>query len=247
MVPAMTSYAALAPFYEAITGDHSERCRQVRRRLNDHAPAVQSVLELGCGTGLVLSDLRALPIRVGVDLDEAMLAIARDRDPGVDWRLGDMADVLLERTFDVALCVYDTINHLPDLEGWRKFFRGVHSHLAEDGVLIFDVNTVSRLRQLAAMPPWVQDFGSNISIVDIACEDDGDRVRSWWTIRVFTPDGATAGTFTLHNTTVFELGVPIEQILSETDPLFDLLELMDSDGLPATDDSSRAYFVMRRR
>jgi SAM-dependent methyltransferase len=66
------------------------------------APA--SVLDAGCGTGRVGRELarRGLDV-VGVDLDPEMLATARQKTPGVDWRLADLATVDLGRSFDAVV------------------------------------------------------------------------------------------------------------------------------------------------
>jgi len=63
-----------------------------------------SVLDAGCGTGRIATRLRELGHHVvGVDVDEAMLEVARAEDPATDWRLGDLATLDLARTFDVVL------------------------------------------------------------------------------------------------------------------------------------------------
>src|SRR3990170_2814283 len=66
------------------------------------APA--SVLDAGCGTGRVGRELarRGLDV-VGVDLDPEMLATARQKAHGVDWRLADLATVDLGRSFDAVV------------------------------------------------------------------------------------------------------------------------------------------------
>ena len=66
--------------------------------------APTSVIDAGCGTGRVGRELanRGLDV-VGVDLDPAMLATARRKAPGVDWRLADLATVDLDRLFDVTI------------------------------------------------------------------------------------------------------------------------------------------------
>jgi SAM-dependent methyltransferase len=66
------------------------------------APA--SVLDAGCGTGRVGRELarRGLDV-VGVDLDPEMLATARRKAPSVDWRLADLANVDLSRSFDAVV------------------------------------------------------------------------------------------------------------------------------------------------
>ena len=63
-----------------------------------------SVLDAGCGTGRIATRLDELGYDVvGVDVDAAMLQVARAEGPALDWRLGDLATLDLDRTFDVVL------------------------------------------------------------------------------------------------------------------------------------------------
>ena len=67
------------------------------------------LLDVACGTGVVA---RAAADRVvpngsvtGVDLNEAMLTVARRIRPGVEWRQGDVADLPFgDRSFDTVVC-----------------------------------------------------------------------------------------------------------------------------------------------
>jgi SAM-dependent methyltransferase len=63
------------------------------------------VLDAGCGTGRVAIELARHGIEVvGVDVDPAMLQVARGRAPELDWRVGDLATCDLEREgFDLAV------------------------------------------------------------------------------------------------------------------------------------------------
>lgn len=63
-----------------------------------------SVLDAGCGTGRIGIELASRGVVVaGVDLDPEMIEVARDRGPQVTWHVSDLAEVDLERTFDVVL------------------------------------------------------------------------------------------------------------------------------------------------
>lgn len=69
----------------------------------------QSVLDVACGTGVVARAARAVvgPTgRVaGVDLNPAMLEVARDARPDLEWVNGDAEDLpFADAEFDVALC-----------------------------------------------------------------------------------------------------------------------------------------------
>lgn len=62
----------------------------VERLLVDHGG--RRVLDAGCGTGRVAIELdrRGYAV-VGVDVDDAMLAVARRKAPGIDWCTADLA------------------------------------------------------------------------------------------------------------------------------------------------------------
>jgi len=61
------------------------------------------VLDAGCGTGRLAIELarRGLDV-VGVDLDEDLLAVARQKEPELAWVTADLATMQLGRRFAVA-------------------------------------------------------------------------------------------------------------------------------------------------
>jgi SAM-dependent methyltransferase len=64
----------------------------------------RSVLDAGCGTGRVAVELAARGMEVaGVDVDPAMLDVARAKSGDVAWTLADLAEVDLGRRFDVVV------------------------------------------------------------------------------------------------------------------------------------------------
>jgi SAM-dependent methyltransferase len=72
------------------------------------APA-RSVLDVACGTGIVArtaAELTATPEGiVGLDLNDAMLTVARRIRPDIEWRQGDAGALpFADRSFDVVLC-----------------------------------------------------------------------------------------------------------------------------------------------
>lgn len=75
----------------------------------------RDVLEVGCGTGLVMLRLRQFARSVrGVDLSPGMLAKAKER--GLDVTLGSATELPFETdSFDVA-CSFKVLAHVPDIE-----------------------------------------------------------------------------------------------------------------------------------
>ena len=60
------------------------------------------LLDVACGTGQHLVCLREHLSVEGLDLDPNVLAIARQRNPGVPFHHGDMVNFDLDRRFDVV-------------------------------------------------------------------------------------------------------------------------------------------------
>jgi SAM-dependent methyltransferase len=239
----MPDYAAFARFYdELMDADAAANADRVKAAISRHLPAGTTLLELGCGTGAVLARLTTLQALTGLDRSPAMLAIAAGRVPHARLVEADMRAFDLSERFDVVICVYDTLNHLPHVGDWSQVFGRVSDHLVEGGLFIFDVNTIGRLRQLGEGPSWVHDFNGRTLIMNVEWRDDA---RSVWDIRVFEPDDH--GQFALHHERITELGVELSEIQGLLAADFDLVEGADPDGGVPTDESARAYFVYRRR
>ncbi|MGB7050724.1 MAG: hypothetical protein WBG41_04075, partial [Acidimicrobiales bacterium] len=113
---------------------------------------------------------------------------------------------------------------------------------AVDGLFVFDVNTLGELCRIAEEQPWVFDFDGNVLIMDVRFGTEG---RFSWDLRVFERTGPS--TFDLHHETIGELGVELSRITHALeDRGFEVLEVTDPEGGPATDDdSARAYFACR--
>ena len=86
-------------------------------------PEGSAVLELGCGTGDLLYALKPKP-GIGIDFSAAMLKIARNRYPELEFRLADIEKMdNWGQTFDF-LILSDVVGHLMDIEETFRTLRG---------------------------------------------------------------------------------------------------------------------------
>lgn len=238
----MTDYAGFAPFYDRIMGDRSEEIARVHAQVSRYLPEARTLLELGCGTGAILTGL-APPFAVtGLDRSAEMLAIAAERMPGVRLVRADMTAFSLPDRFDVVICVFDTLNHLAAVELWQALFDRAHDHLSERGLLIFDVNTVGRLAGLATARPYVDEFDGNVVLMTVR---PAGGTLSLWETRIF--ERQSDDQYRLHHERIYELGVPLDQIRTMLADRFDLLEESSLDGTAVSDEANRVFFVFRRR
>jgi SAM-dependent methyltransferase len=95
-----------------------------------------SVLDAGCGSGRVAIELARRGFSTtGVDISTAMLLQARRSAPHLDWRLGDIACVRLNRRYDLVLMAGNVMIFLAD--GMEcTVLRNMASHVAPGGLLV---------------------------------------------------------------------------------------------------------------
>ncbi len=238
----MSIYTGFAPFYDRIMGDRGEEVDRIRSYISRHLPGARSLLELGCGTGALLAGLDGDLELTGIDQSPEMLAIATKTVPGARLVRGDMTAFTLQARFDVVICMFDTLNHVPSFDGWLSLFSCVHEHLAEGGLFIFDVNTAGRLRGLEGAPPFLDEFDGNVVIMTVRSAHDG---LSLWETRIF--DRQDDDIYKLHHERIYELGIPLALIRAALAGRFELLEEASLDGSPVSDESDRVYFAYRHR
>ncbi|MBW4061400.1 class I SAM-dependent methyltransferase [Candidatus Saccharibacteria bacterium] len=236
----MTNYDHFAKFYDAIMGDRSDVIELLQKSLKKHHPAAKTLLELGCGTGSILDGLKTQYQIAGIEKSPEMLKIAQRKLPNSRLEIGDIARYELGTTFDVIICVFDTINHLTNFAKWETMFDATAKHLAPGGIFIFDMISIERLHKLMAMPTYTQDIGSLIA--DMEIERVSDNEVEWTTtIQEPHPDG----TIQVYEDHASEASFQLNEVIKAVSRRFELINTFDSFHRPATDASDRVYFVAR--
>ena len=99
--------------YSASGKDYEAEARRLHELILEHSSAsANTLLDVACGTGGHLVFLTDLYKVQGIDLDEAMLEIARQKLPNVRFHQGDMADFSLEQEFDIVVCLFSSIGYV---------------------------------------------------------------------------------------------------------------------------------------
>jgi len=114
------------------------RNRLILAALRRHAPGCASFLELGCGTGFVLSGIaRAFPQArlCGSELHATGLGFARRRLPGVELLQMDARAIPFAAEFD-AVGAFDLLEHIQDDAG---VLGQAHAALKPGGLLLLSV------------------------------------------------------------------------------------------------------------
>jgi len=109
----------------------------VHLRLIDDARGhrAETILELGCGGGLLAKEFDADRTVVLTDLSPQMLEQSRQVNPSREHILGDMRSMRIDRKFDAVL-LHDSVMYLTSPEDLAATFATAAAHLDEGGVLL---------------------------------------------------------------------------------------------------------------
>ena len=132
------AYDAFAYAYDQALGQRFFRAVRslLNRVLAANPTRDRTHLDVACGTALAMRYFAQRGYEsVGIDLSLPMLEVARRRVKRVI--AADMRALPFRRTFARITCLYDSLNHLQELQ---TTFEAIRSVLAEDGLFMFDVN-----------------------------------------------------------------------------------------------------------
>jgi SAM-dependent methyltransferase len=146
----MTVFGNYAQYYDLLyrDKDYAGEAQFIHRLIQTHSPNAQSVLELGCGTGIhaILLAEKGYQLQ-GVDLSREMLAKADDRltqlppelSANIQFGYGDIREVRLNQTFDVVLSLFHVISYQTSNDDLLAALTTAKQHLKPGGILIFDI------------------------------------------------------------------------------------------------------------
>jgi len=116
--------------------------------------APRELLDVCCGTGqLARRFLEQGYVVVGIDLSPHMLEYAvRNNQKAVDegrarFLVGDASAFELEEPVSFAVSLFDSLNHLPDVDALGSCFSCAWDSLRSPGMFVFDLNTPTGLER----------------------------------------------------------------------------------------------------
>ena len=138
-----TMYGKSARIYDLLyvgTGikDYAAESAELDRLIKNSCPTARTLLDVACGTGAHLVELRRWYELEGADISPAMLTVARGRLPDIPLHQADMRTLDLGKTFDAVICLFSSIAYITDPAEMRTAVARLAAHVAQGGVLILD-------------------------------------------------------------------------------------------------------------
>ena len=160
----MEAYSGFAKVYDLFMDNipYEEWTEYVKELLAEEGIKDGILLDLGCGTGSVTELLAKSGFdMIGIDNSEEMLDIAMEKryESGLDilYLLQDMREFELYGTVKGVVSICDSMNYILDDEDLLDVFKLVHNYLDNDGIFVFDMNTMYKYQEILADNTFAED------------------------------------------------------------------------------------------
>ncbi|MEZ4689220.1 MAG: class I SAM-dependent methyltransferase [Ignavibacteria bacterium] len=239
-----TDYDLIAKYYDTVIGAGFETGEYLYKILRKYFKKndLDSVLELGCGTGENLKAFRKKFDVTGIDISSEMIRIAKKKIPDAELKVKDIREYKFDRKFDLILCLYDTINHITLFSDWKKIFKNTSEHLNPNGLFVFDINTLFKLDYFTTISPIVHEFGKNYLIINIS--KTGSYTYNW-NLKIF--EKIKSDSYKLIEADIKESSFALIRIKNELEKYFNVLKIEDDTGRSVKENSGRVFFICRKK
>lgn len=256
MMGETNGYSAFARFYDSLTDNvnYTGRAARLNGLIQKYSQTPGKVLlDLACGTGNISEEMARLGYDVlGVDNSPEMLGCAMDKkfDSGlpIQYVCQDIRALEMYGTFDAAVCILDSLNHLNSLEDIRAVFACVADCTEPNALFLFDMNTLYKHETVLGNNVFVYETDQVFCVWSNRCEMPAVEI----TLEFFEKQMDGEGEVYHRSTEQFtERAYPVEVIdRALQDAGFAVVTHLDGEGEgedPVRTDSERILFIARKK
>ena len=247
----MEAYSGFAKVYDLFMDNipYEEWTAYVKELLSEEGIEDGILLDLGCGTGSVTELLAKSGFdMIGIDNSEEMLDIAMEKrdESGLDilYLLQDMREFELYGTVKGVVSICDSMNYILDDEDLLDVFKLVHNYLDNNGIFIFDMNTMYKYENILADNTFAEDREESSFIWENFYDEEEEINQYDLSLFVKEEDGRYRKYEETHLQRAY-VQEDVEALIKESG--LELLHVYDAftRETPA-EDAQRIYFVCRR-
>lgn len=176
----MDAYSKFACVYDKLMFDvpYDKISEIIDSKIKKHYIKNNIILDLACGTGTLTEKLIKKGYEmIGADLSYDMLEIAQQKNPDALFLNQSMDDFELYGTVGTIVCCLDSVNYLTEDGSLSKMFNLCNNYLEPDGLLIFDINTEYKFKNILSDNIFTYDsdeifyvWENNFSEEDTLCD-----------------------------------------------------------------------------
>jgi ubiquinone/menaquinone biosynthesis C-methylase UbiE len=125
--------------YQNLGKDYAAEAQHVHELAGKFKKAPgNALLDVACGTGLHAGHLAEFFQVEGLDIAKEMLAVARQKHPGITFHKGDMRKFNLRKQYDVVTCLFSAIGYVKSVAELEQAVATMARHLKPGGVLFVE-------------------------------------------------------------------------------------------------------------
>lgn len=130
-----------------------------------------NVLDLGCGTGRIDAMLASQANNItAVDLSNQMIEVAKQtiNNKNCRFEVADMTTYRSSESFDLVLCICDSLNYVLGFQNQVKVLESAYYHLKNNGTFIFDIHS---------------EYKMNVLFKDYLEEEENEDFYFYWKVK----------------------------------------------------------------
>ncbi|MGB7969989.1 MAG: class I SAM-dependent methyltransferase [Methanobacterium sp.] len=136
-------YEKYAAYYDKIYSyvDYEGESKFINWAVNEHKTSSGvELLDVACGTGSHALILKNDFNITGLDINENMLKIAREKVVEANFVQGDMKKLEINVKFDVIICIFSAIHYNTNYKELECTLKNFYNHMKNGGILIYDLS-----------------------------------------------------------------------------------------------------------
>ena len=152
----MDCYKGLAQIYDALINkdiNYNAWSKVILQNCQEQNVEFLDYLDLACGTGNLTMEISgSFKNTWAVDLSSEMLSEAevkmREQKLSAKFVCQNICELNLNKCFDLITCCLDSTNYILEKNELEDYFSAVYTHLKDNGVFIFDINSYYKLTEI---------------------------------------------------------------------------------------------------
>lgn len=245
------SYSAFAAVYDELMkpAGYKERADYIIKILSSYGITDGLLLDLACGTGELSCELSRRGFEViGTDASADMLCEAQtkayDAGQNILFLCQRMEETDLYGTVRAIICTLDSINHLESVDALFKTFSRLKNFIDPGGIMIFDVNTVFKHREILGNNIFVYDEKGVYCVWRNSLHPDGRTVS--FNLDFFVREGSK---YSRYGESFKEIAFTDGELTAACEQNgFEVLDRFGENGFEKINETTqRAVYVIRRK
>ncbi|WP_306485544.1 class I SAM-dependent methyltransferase [Anaerococcus sp.] len=155
--------------------DYEKYAENIKSRLKKYGIKKENMLELAAGSGMLTKHFFDEFENIdALDISGKMLEVfANKYDPdNVNLIHYDMVEYVKEDAYDLIVILLDSVNYVTEKEDLLKLFRNCYASLKKGGLLVFDINSPYKIREVFGNECYVYEYEDIFYTWDNFYEDE---------------------------------------------------------------------------